>query len=64
LTAPHEAGELVSCHPRIEGVHRSSVDKSHYWDLIKAAKPAAAPLEDVEVRDLAVYERLAVGVAQ
>ena len=29
--------------------------------LIKAAKPAAAPPDDVEVRDLAVYERLAEG---
>jgi transposase len=57
------SGELVSCHPRIEGAYRSSVEKSHYWGLIKAAKPATAPVDDVEVRDLAVYERLAEGGA-
>ncbi len=55
----YHSGELISCHPRLEGVHQSSVEKSHYWGLIKAAKPAAAPVDDVEVRDLAVYERLA-----
>jgi len=52
----YRAGKLVSCHPRIEGAYRSSVDKSHYWGLIEVAKPAAAPPDDVEVRDLAVYE--------
>lgn len=57
----YHAGELVSCHARIEGAHRSSVDQSHYWGLIKAAKPAATPVDDVEVRDLAVYEQLAAG---
>lgn len=57
----YHSGELVSCHPRLEGGHRSSVDRSHYWGLIKAAKPTEAPQDDVEVRDLAVYERLADG---
>jgi transposase len=57
----YHGGELVSCHPRIEGAHRSSVDRSHYWGLIKAAKPAAMLPDDVEVRDLAVYERIAAG---
>ena len=57
------SGELVSCHPRLEGAFRSSVEKSHYWGLIKAAKPAPTPVDDVEVRDLAVYERLAEGGA-
>jgi hypothetical protein len=57
----YHAGEIVSCHPRIEGSYRSSVQMSHYVGLIKAAKPAAAPADDVEVRDLAVYERLAAG---
>ena len=57
----YHGGELVSCHPRLEGAYRSSVEKSHYWGLIKVAKPAAAPPDDVEVRDLAVYERLAEG---
>jgi transposase len=59
----YHSGELVSCHPRIEGTYRSSVDRTHYWGLIKAAKPAAAPLDDVEVRDLAVYEQLLEGGA-
>jgi len=31
------------------------------YQLIKAAKPTPAPQDDVEVRDLAVYERLAAG---
>jgi len=57
----YHAGELVSCHPRVEGAHRSSVDMSHYVGLIKAAKPAAALPDDVEIRDLAVYEQLAAG---
>jgi hypothetical protein len=57
----YHSGELVSCHPRLEGTHRSSVDRTHYWGLIKAAKPAEAPQDDVEVRDLAVYERLLEG---
>jgi transposase len=57
----YHSGELVSCHPRLEGAHRSSVDRTHYWGLIKAAKPTEAPADDVEVRDLAVYERLAEG---
>lgn len=34
----YHSGELVSCHPRIDGSYRSSVDKSYYWGLIKAAK--------------------------
>jgi hypothetical protein len=59
----YHSGELVSCHPRLEGTHRSSVDRTHYWGLIKAAKPAETPEDDVEVRDLAVYERLAEGGA-
>ncbi len=57
----YHSGALVSSHPRLEGAHRSSVDRAHYVGLIKAAKPAVAPLDDVEVRDLAVYEQLLEG---
>lgn len=57
----YHSGELVSCHPRLEGGHRSSVDRTHYFGLIKTAKPTVAPQDDVEVRDLAIYERLAEG---
>jgi transposase len=60
----YHSGELVSSHPRLEGAHRSSVDRTHYVGLIKAAKPAAALQDDVEVRDLAVYERLLEGGVQ
>jgi hypothetical protein len=60
----YHGGELVSCHPRLEGSYRSSVDRTHYWGLIKAAKPTEAPLDDVEVRDLAVYEQLLEGGVQ
>ncbi len=59
----YHGGELVSCHPRLEGTYRSSVDRTHYSGLIKAAKPAEAPQDDVEVRDLAVYEQLLEGGA-
>jgi transposase len=59
----YHGGELISSHPRIDGSYRSSVDKSHYWGLIKAAKPTPAPPDDVEVRDLAVYQRLLEGGA-
>jgi len=55
--------ELVSSHPRVDGAHWSSVDKTHYWGLIKAAKPVAAPVDDVEVRDLTVYQSLLEGGA-
>jgi transposase len=57
----YHGGELVSCHPRLEGTYRSSVDRRHYWGLIRAAKPAVTPVDDVEVRDLAVYEQLVEG---
>jgi len=56
----YHGGELVSCHPRIEGRHRSSVERAHYWG-IRAAKPAAAVPDEVEIRDLAVYEQIAAG---
>jgi hypothetical protein len=59
----YHGGELISSHPRIEGSYRSSVDQSHYWGLVKAAKPTAAPPDDVEVRDLAIYEQLLEGGA-
>ena len=59
----YHSGELISCHPRIEGAYRSSIDKSHYWGLFRAAKPTAGPPDDVEVRVLAVYERLLDGGA-
>ncbi len=59
----YHGGELVSCHPRLEGTYRSSVDRTHYWGLIKAAKPAEPPQDEVEVRDLAVYEQLLEGGA-
>jgi transposase len=53
--------ELISCHPRIEGSYQSSIDKSHYWGLFRPAKPTAAPPDEVQVRDLAVYEQLLEG---
>jgi transposase len=56
----HE-GDLISSHRRLDGSYRSSIDKSHYWGLFKPAVPATAPGEEVEVRDLAVYERLLEG---
>lgn len=59
----YHSGELVSCHPRLEGAYGSSVDRTHYSGLIKTAKPAEAPQDDVEVRDLAVYEQLLEGGA-
>lgn len=59
----YHAGELVSCHPRLEGTYRSAVDRTHYSGLIKAAKPAETPQDEVEVRDLAVYEQLLQGGA-
>ncbi|MDH4273062.1 MAG: IS21 family transposase [Candidatus Aminicenantes bacterium] len=57
----YHSGELISCHPRIEGSYQSSVDKSHYWGLFKPAAPSAVPPDEVQVRDLAVYERLLDG---
>jgi transposase len=56
-------GELISCHPRLEGAYQSSIDKSHYWGLFRHAAPTAVPPDEVEVRDLAVYERLLEGGA-
>ena len=59
----YHSGELISSHPRIEGSYRSSIDKSHYWGLYKHAKPSPPPAEEVEVRDLAVYQNLLEGGA-
>ena len=60
----YHQGELVTSHLRLNGSYRSSIDKSHYWGLFKPAVPAKTPLEDVEVRDLAVYEQLLEGGLQ
>ena len=60
----YQGGELVSSHPRLDGSYRSSIDKSHYWGLFRAAKPTAAPPDDVEVRDLDVYQSLVEGGVQ
>jgi transposase len=59
----YHGGELISCHPRIEGSYQASVDKSHYWGLYKHAKPSHPPTEEVEIRDLAVYQSLLEGGA-
>jgi len=59
----YHGGELISCHARIEGSYQSSIDKSHYWGLFKPAVPTAAPPDEVQVRDLAVYEQLLEGGA-
>ncbi len=59
----YHSGELISCHARIEGSYQSSIDKSHYWGLFKPAVPTAAPPDEVQVRDLAVYEQLLEGGA-
>jgi transposase len=59
----YHGGELISCHPRIEGSYQASVDKSQYWGLYKHAKPSHPPTEEVEIRDLAVYQSLLEGGA-
>jgi len=59
----YHSGELISSHPRIEGAYQASIDKSHYWGLYKHAKPSPPPAEEVEVRDLAVYQNLLEGGA-
>jgi hypothetical protein len=59
----YHSGELISCHTRIEGSYQSSIDKSHYWGLFKPAVPTEAPPDEVQVRDLAVYEQLLEGGA-
>jgi transposase len=59
----YHGGELISSHPRIEGSYQASVDKSHYWGLYKHAKPSPPPAEEVEIRDLAVYQNLLEGGA-
>jgi transposase len=55
--------ELISSHARIEGSYQSSIDKSHYWGLFKPAVPTAAPVDEVQVRDLAIYQSLVEGGA-
>jgi transposase len=60
----YHSGELISSHARLEGSYHSSIDKSHYWGLFRAAKPTAAPPDDVEVRDLDVYQSLVEGGVQ
>jgi hypothetical protein len=60
----YHGGELVSNHVRLDGSYRSSIDKSHYWGLFKPAAPSPAPADDVQVRDLAVYQSLVEGGVQ
>ena len=60
----YQGGGLVSSHPRLDGSYRSSIDKSHYWGLFKPAAPTPAPADDVQVRDLAVYQSLVEGGVQ
>ena len=59
----YHSGELISSHLQIEGAYQASIDKSHYWGLYKPAKPSPPPAEEVEVRDLAVYQSLLEGGA-
>ncbi|MFZ2053177.1 MAG: IS21 family transposase [Candidatus Aminicenantales bacterium] len=59
----YHSGELVSCHSRLEGSYQSSIDRSHYWGLFKPAAPTVPPPDEVEVRDLAVYQSLLEGGA-
>jgi transposase len=54
-------GELVSSHERLFGSFQSRVDKSHYWGIFKPAKPSLEAHDDVQIRDLAVYENLLEG---
>ena len=58
-------GELIVSHTRLAGSFQSRMDKAHYWGIFKPAKPhtEAAPADDVQVRDLAVYENLLEGGA-
>jgi hypothetical protein len=60
----YHGGELVSSHARLDGSYRSSIDKSHYWGLFKPAAPSPAPADDVQVRNLAVYQNLVEGGVQ
>ena len=59
----YHSGELVSSHARLDGSYQSSIDKSHYWGLFKPAAPSPVPPDDVQVRDLAVYQNLLEGGA-
>jgi transposase len=59
------AGELVVSHPRLTGSYQSRMDRTHYWG-IKPARPTHVvipPEDDVQVRDLVVYENLLEGGA-
>jgi hypothetical protein len=37
------------------------MDKAHYWGIFKPAKPKTEAADDIQVRDLAVYENLLEG---
>lgn len=58
-------GELIVSHTRLAGSFQSRMDKAHYWGIFKPAKPntESTPVDDVQVRDLAVYEDLLEGGA-
>jgi len=69
----HE-GHLVVSHPRCEGKYRVQIDKEHYSGIFYRVEfPSVRMLafdhdilkrdEEVEVRDLAVYDRIAQGGA-
>ena len=54
-------GELVVSHARLAGVHQTRLEQSHYYDLFRTVVPQSTYPDEVEVRDLAIYERLAEG---
>jgi len=57
----YHGGELVASHRRLEGSYQCSLERAHYSGLMKSAQPSSAPPDEVQVRDLAVYEQLLEG---
>ncbi len=64
-------GNLIVTHPRCEGRHRCRTDRAHYAGIYHRTAPDVGALRfpppfdtDVQVRDLAFYERLVEGGAR
>ena len=63
----YHQGELIALHPRLEGKYQVRSERAHYQGIFNHRQPesrfylAQNGQEEVEVRDLAFYERLVEG---
>jgi len=63
----YQNGQLLATHPRCPGTYQVQLDQAHYWGLLPREPIVNQPFrsqireEEVQVRDLALYEALVEG---